>query len=356
MSVARPLEPDTGWNLPHRDEIEAVVRVVLYGDVFDFAVTRDEIHRYLELPVPPERVDRAIEIAARMGLVRIEGDLVSLAGRPRLAAAREAGRERTERTWRWARRYARLVWTLPFVSMIAVSGSLAAGSTDGDGDIDYFVVTAPGRLWLTRGMIVVLCRVARLLGHVLCPNYLVTTEALTLDGGNLYAAREMAQLVVLHGRHTMDGLRASNRWCECFLPNAHPLTRSVEDRRGPLGSALRACGEWLLSSRLGDALERWERSRKVGAFTRQLTHAGGEAVFGPDVCKGHDHGHAHRVLSEYELRLERFGLSGPLPEDTRQPPHAFGEGAGHVSNAARRSVPAGTPPVWQTMLRRDAAG
>ena len=47
-----------------------------------------------------------------------------------------------------------LVSMFPFVRGIAISGSLSKGVMYKDGDIDYFIVTAPERLWICRTMLV----------------------------------------------------------------------------------------------------------------------------------------------------------------------------------------------------------
>ena len=62
---------------------------------------------------------------------------------------------------------------MPFVRMVALSGSLAHLNADGEADLDLFVITAPGRVWSVT--LTTLLR-ARLLGwrRRLCLNYVVS--------------------------------------------------------------------------------------------------------------------------------------------------------------------------------------
>ena len=64
--------------------------------------------------------------------------------------------------------------------MIAVTGSLAMNNYGPGADIDYLVVTTPGRVWIARLLLVALVRFARLSGVELCPNFILSTEVLCL--------------------------------------------------------------------------------------------------------------------------------------------------------------------------------
>jgi len=174
-----------------------------------------------------------------------------------------------------------------------------------DGDIDYLVVTEPGRLWLCRAVIVGLVRVAALKGTELCPNYLLSEHALVLNERNLFTAHEVAQMVPLAGQQTYQRMRDLNRWTDTYLPNAAGAPRrlaAVEPGR----RRTRGLVERTLRSRICSPLERWEMRRKMKKLgTRSDGHA--EAAFGPDWCKGHFGDHGQATLARYADRLHALG-------------------------------------------------
>jgi hypothetical protein len=181
----------------------------------------------------------------------------------------------------------------------------------GADDIDYFVVTAPGRLWTTRALIIALVRLARRRGVTLCPNYLVSERALVLADRNLFTAHELAQMVPLGGEPLYGHLRWLNRWVGQYLPNAGGPPRPVDGRR-PRGRWLRTAAERMGQSAAGGLFERWERERKIRKLGSSAPGGSeSESSFGPECCKGHFNRHGERVMSAHRARLA--GLEAVSP-------------------------------------------
>ena len=169
------------------------------------------------------------------------GGLYFLRGREALLGVRGERARVSARLWRRARRYGRLVGRMPFVRMVAVTGALAMDNV-ADGDIDYLVITEPGRLWLCRALVVGLVRTAAMRRVDLCPNYFLSEEAMALSERNLFTAHEVAQMVPLSGVETYQRLRSLNRWTDTYLPNAagHPRRVSPIEPRPHRAQAVMA--------------------------------------------------------------------------------------------------------------------
>jgi hypothetical protein len=302
------LAPPTAARRPRTDRSEAeratleraILQTVAYADVFDYPLTADEIQRYL------------IGVAASRGSVRgvlsnhlprevaRSGRYYTLAGHEACVDTRKQRMADAVEYWQQAVHYGRRMSRLPFVRMVAVTGALAMDN-NADGDIDYLVITEPGRLWLCRALIVGLVRLAAFSGTELCPNYFLSERALVLEERNLFTAHEVAQMVPLAGMPTYQQLRDLNRWTDAFLPNASAAPRRIAPvEPGPARS--RRLLEGTLRSGVCSPLERWEMNRKV----RKLGHRGNghaEAAFGPDWCKGHFGDHGQATLARYAERL-----------------------------------------------------
>ncbi|MGH2538179.1 MAG: hypothetical protein ACRDHL_12350 [Candidatus Promineifilaceae bacterium] len=286
----------------------AILQAVAYVDMFDYPLSAAEIHRYLPgLPATPRQVSVALaeELLPRRQLGACQG-YYSLPGREGLAATRQRRAEQAARLWPLAEQYGRIIAGLPFVRMVAVTGSLAVDNPAADSDVDYLIVTASGRLWLCRALVILVVRLAARRGVSLCPNYFLSERRLVLDDHNLYTARELAQMAPLSGLAVYERLRHLNDWVEAYLPNADGYPRPANGRRGASrrGRGLKTAAEWLLRLPPGAWAEKWEMGRKIARFSRD---GGDEAAFAADWCKGHFKSHGQRALAAFERRWQQVG-------------------------------------------------
>ena len=146
--------------------------------------------------------------------------ILPYAGREAIVETRKRRAQVAARLWTKAARYGQIIASLPFVRMVAITGSLAMNNTDEGKDVDYMIVTAPNHLWICRAFALLIARIAKLEGIHLCPNYLITTNALELKERSLYVAHELAQMVPLSGMEIYDEMRRLNDWVDDYLPNA----------------------------------------------------------------------------------------------------------------------------------------
>ena len=306
MIVARPVVADPG---PVLDVVEpelldlAILRAVAFADVFDHAPTIRELQRHLTVAASAGEVERRLTgspiLAER--LVHRAGHVVT-AGRESLVA-RRSGRARTSaRLWPRARLLGRLIGRLPYVRMVAVTGSLAVDAPGDDADIDLFVVVADGRLWLARALVVAIVRLAAPAGIRLCPNYLLAERAMELDEDDRTygTAREIAQMVPLAGLGTYERFLARNAWYRTFQPNHEPVRAPRDDRPGLVRRVVERIGR----TRPFDRIERWEMRRKVRRL-RAATRSP-EARYDARRCKGHVEGHAECAAAAVEARFREL--------------------------------------------------
>jgi hypothetical protein len=289
---------------------EAILRTVLYADVFDTALTPAEIQLMLiGRAATPAEVLNAIEASTWLAerLARAPNGCVTLRDRTPLAALRAERQHLAAQLWPAARRWAQRIGGLPFVRMVAVTGALAMDNALAGDDIDFLIVTEPGRVWLARALAIGLVYVARRRGVGLCPNYVLARTVLAQTRRDAFIAHDLAQMVPLVGHAMYTEMRAANRWAEAYLPNAaHPLRREAELQPRGWQRALQRLGEWLLSGAVGNALETWERERKLQKFRAAARVPGSAAQLDANRVKGHFNDHGHVILQKYQSRVARY--------------------------------------------------
>ena len=278
----------------------AIARTVAYADLFDYPLDRTEIHRYLiGEAASSEDVDRVLERDGALGAyLERTGDMFHLRGRASTIGTRRARETASAELWRAARAYGAWVSRLPLVRFVGVTGALAMSNAERRADIDLFILTHPGRVWLCRLLVLAVVRVAALRGHRLCPNFLLSTAEPLLRERNLFAAHEIAQMVPLRTTEHYARFVDANHWAQGYLPNAFSGDRTPTRA----DNALTRIASWALSSRLFAPLERWEMRRKIRRLSARAAREGGSLSFSEVECRGHFAAHDIRVLAAYAER------------------------------------------------------
>ncbi len=289
----------------------AILETLLYSDLFDYPLTPAEVVLYLGgVCSTVEDVCACLRRTHYLNgrIIELDGYL-ALRGREALIARRLDRAATSDRLWRRAWRFVRVLRLLPFVRMIAITGALSMKNSAAGDDIDVLIVTAPDRVWLTRAFAIALVYAGKLCGDTLCPNYVISERALTLDKHTLFVAHEFIQMVPAYGRDVYQRMCAANPWIQALLPNAMRSVPCEHDRQpGLIGYALKRSLEGLFSGRLGDWLEAWEMRRKLRKFQGKLGRPGGDAILDHDHVKGHFDDYGEPVMRLYAERVAQLEL------------------------------------------------
>jgi hypothetical protein len=282
----------------------AILRTLLYADVFHFPLTRSELHTYLihDTPVTPAELEAALHSPHLYSLLCESEGYITFLDTPQHITRRLEREALAQALLPLATDYGRWLAALPFVRVVVLTGALAARNpAHAQDDFDYMLIVKPGRVWLARAFSIILVRLERWRGIALCPNYVLSESDLEQQRQDLYIARELAQMKPLFG--DASSFYRANTWAAATLPHLQALPH---DEGLPMPSWKRI-GEWLLSGRIGDALEQWEYRRKSKRFQQQIESTNAARIDNQQV-KGHFQDHGAPILQQYEERLKKFGL------------------------------------------------
>ena len=250
----------------------AIQSALWYFEIFRYPLTADELYCYANCPgAPPAEFAEELEKLIEKGLVFTFDGFYQAQDDPTWAPRRHDLNLRAEAFLPVARRMSRLIGAFPFIRAVFVSGSLSKHSMPPDGDIDYFMITEPGRLWLARTLLVVFKKLFLFNSHkYFCVNYFIDTEHLEIEEKNLFTATETVTLLPLYGREWYERFCAANSWTAAYLPNAakRPNHNTPLHQRGWLKSG----AEWLLRGSLGAWLDMKAMQITVAYWRRKFRH------------------------------------------------------------------------------------
>lgn len=332
------------------DAERSILLTVLYADLFDFALTHEELHQRLVLRrSDPASIRQRVESLVGPYLAE-SGDYVTWKGREYLADVRRRRRVASRDLWDAAERYAGWLSCIPFVRMVAVSGSLAVDNAEKRSDIDLFCITESNRLWTARLFIVPLSKMTRFLKRVfpcyLCPNYLLTLDTLEIQDRSLFTAHEVVQAAPLWGSDVHRRFLQANAWVEAFLPHRPIKSAALDDPPRPLMTRI---FERAFRGRLGDRIDALIFNAFRSFYRRRASRLGGSWT-----------------TLERAYRRDSYTVpeGGYVPVVSRLFARRLGDRTGMTSNDhdIRRLFPSGAPPAdnsfyrWDELFRQDYGG
>lgn len=200
---------------------EHIIKTLLYYDIFNYPLTIDEIRRFLGTKQQDlNQLTQELEHLVYARQIFQFGEFYAIQDNPAHVQRRIRGNEEAARYLALARQKARFISRFPFVRAVLASGSLSKGYMDEQSDLDFFIITKPGRLWIARTLLVMYKRIFLLNSHKhFCVNYFVDADHLEIDEKNLFTATELATVIPLYGGEFYHQLHNSNGWLASFFPN-----------------------------------------------------------------------------------------------------------------------------------------
>src|SRR5688572_10570799 len=135
----------------HSEIDESVLKTLLYFDIFNYPLTAEEIFNFLgHRKSTKTEVDDSLQKLTDQGLIYRFGDFHSAQCNGDLVIRRLKGNQMAEKAIPFAKKQAGRIAKFPFVRAVMASGSLSKKYMDDHSDLDFFVITAPGRVWVSR--------------------------------------------------------------------------------------------------------------------------------------------------------------------------------------------------------------
>ncbi|HEX9664878.1 MAG TPA: hypothetical protein VGA49_03600, partial [Patescibacteria group bacterium] len=142
---------------------QAILSAITYFDIFDYPLTSFEIEKWLyanntRMSANQTRIRQVLETELA-GPISFDRGFYFLKGREQIVQTRLDRYNLADKKFKRALLAGKLLAALPFVRMIAVCNSLGYGNASDQSDIDFFIITTPGRIWLVRFLSVLIMKI-----------------------------------------------------------------------------------------------------------------------------------------------------------------------------------------------------
>ncbi|MBI1222258.1 MAG: hypothetical protein GC180_06600 [Bacteroidetes bacterium] len=294
----------------------AILQTLSYFDYFKYPLNADEIHRFLEVPSTPVDIQNCLLEMMDEQKVSSDGTFYSLYGKTPLFERRKISNALAMELIPRAKSVGRFLYRFPFVRFVGISGSLSKLYADEKTDFDFFIVTAPNRLWIARSFMHAFKKLSFLFNKQehYCMNYYLDSDHLQLEDRNRYTSIELSTLIPVVNSTLYKRLIRENFWLKENVPNFH-LSQVVTDHRQMM--PVKFLSEFLINlffpSRLNHLLMRitdikWKRKWQRAGYPMEdydLAFRTREYI-----SKNHPKNYQKRVLTQMDKkRVNVFGIT-----------------------------------------------
>ena len=294
---------------------DAVIKTLLYFDIFSFPLDLEELHRFCPEKTENAEIVSTVKNLCASNFINHQCCFFSVnKNNMEQAFSRVAKYNLSKKKMPTAIRNAYFISRFPFVRGVAISGSLSKYSADKKADIDFFIITAKRRLWLCRSFLHFFKKLTYLSGkqHGFCMNYFLSLDELKLKDKNLYTAIECTTIIPIYQEKVYRQFQLQNAWTMEFLPNQQEWFKNLTPPPHS-NQIMKKTIEWLLGGRWGNWCDRlvhkitisWWRMKfrsqgfPMEYFDLDLRSTKGESKY-------HPFDYQRKILESYQSRVTAF--------------------------------------------------
>lgn len=214
---------------------QGILETIVYSDKFAFPLTLEEIWYWDQSSSQKGKIKTALDLLVSKRKLQKRGPYYFLPGKSAIVSLREKRSQESARKWVLAKKVGETLKRIPTIEAIFVTGSLAVNNSKTNDDLDFFIVTKPNTLWLTRPVIWLFLTSKGLrrtpleyhskkIKDKICDNLYLDSSSLSVKhsrNNTSFLAHELLQAVPLFDKAKIETrLLLTNRWVKKVFPHA----------------------------------------------------------------------------------------------------------------------------------------
>ena len=238
-----------------KDLTQGILAPLAFFSLYSMPLSVERIHELLfQVKASREEVESNIRRLVSENKIIEQDGLFGI--KPWYQERLRVNQKEIEKRWNKIKKYYFLLSIIPFIQHVSVIHSMALGNVDQESDIDFLVVTKPGRLYFVRSTIIVLFKILGVyktrtkVKEQFCFGYYITTDNLDLgkqEGVDDFLAFWFAAHIPILGQHVHQDFLAANSWINEYFPQYQGKRVAPQElKSGFIARALKAILEVLL--------------------------------------------------------------------------------------------------------------
>ncbi|MDH7448061.1 nucleotidyltransferase domain-containing protein [Aquimarina sp. 2201CG14-23] len=228
------------------------LKALLYFSIFKYPLSAKEIYQFSNATNETE-IDNELEYLKKKGVVSYNNDYYFIDNNVHNVSRRIEGNKMAKAVMNKAIKKGVFISKFPYIEAVGISGALSKNYHDQHSDVDFFVITKSGRLWIARTFLMLYKKVFLFNSRkFFCVNYFVSEDTLEISEKNIFTATELLTLIPVSGNFT--NFYNANQWVSEFLPNLVLGKSSIHERNKK--NLLSRTIQVILNSKIGNVLDR----------------------------------------------------------------------------------------------------
>ncbi len=246
------------------------LKPILYFSIFKYPLKEEEVFEFSD-NTSISNVKEELSWLLKKGVVFKFHNYYTINNNPQLIDRRVKGNTMAKKVIPKAIRVAKFIAKFPYIESVSLSGALAKGYHDKDGDIDFFIITKPNRLWVARTLLILYKKIFLLNSKkYFCVNYFISSNQMQIAEQNRFTASEIVTLIPVCGENTFSSFLKENDWVNAFFPNKKPIhTSTIVDVKKYWFSRLL---QILLKNNIGDFFDRFFQKLTLKKWASKFGH------------------------------------------------------------------------------------
>jgi len=288
----------------------SLIHFIAYFDVFEFPLTETELINCCGRNTDKIVFEEELNYLITLKKIQKTDEFFHLPGRENNIGKRKENELRAAKFISKVPVWVRLIARFPFVRSVCISGSLSKGTMHKKGDVDFFIITEPGKLWICRTLLILFKKIFLFNSKkYFCVNYFLDTQNLEVPDKNIFTATEIVFLLPASGMKYYEEFMKSNQWVKEFYPDfVHPYSIPVHNRK-PL---FRFITEMLLNNKSGEKLDNYFMQITLKRWKKKFSHFREEDFevamrTRKNVSKHHPNHFQEKIMAKYLSNLGECG-------------------------------------------------
>lgn len=260
-----------------------ILQTLAYFDVFGYPLTREEIFRFIY--TEGKEVKEGTEFFNILQDLDSKEGYYFLPGRGEIVEKRQRNIWFVESKMKRALRGIKKLARVPFVRAVFVCNTVAGVGVEESSDIDVFIITKKGRIFLARAVATFylglfnMRRTKRKIKNKICLSFYVADNNLNLQSvafeNDVYLMYWLAQLIPVYDPDNLFGsLQKANTWVKKYLPNAfqsYNLIPRWKVESGKVGSGIKRFLEKIWIGNYGDLMEKQAKGMQLNKMKMNVS-------------------------------------------------------------------------------------